>query len=60
MKTKKSLPVMEPPSEPTQPAPTETENGKRRWPTREERIRKGQQMVKRLEEGDPIYTRSPY
>jgi len=38
MKTKKSLPVMEPPSEPTKPAPTETENVKCPWPTREKRI----------------------
>ncbi|HLK55093.1 MAG TPA: hypothetical protein VKU00_00925 [Chthonomonadaceae bacterium] len=60
MKTKKSLPVVEPQAEPMQPPQTETEDGKCRWPTREERGRKGQEMSKRLEAGDPLYTRAPY
>jgi len=60
MKSKRSLQVIEPPTEPTQPTPVEAENGNCKWPTWEERIRRGQEMVKRLEAGNPIYTRAPY
>jgi hypothetical protein len=60
MKTTKALPVIEPQEKSMQPPPTETEDGKCRWPTREERVRKGQEMSKRLEAGDPHFTRAPY
>ena len=51
MKTEKSLPVIKPQAEPVHLPPTETQDGKCRWPTREERGRKGQEMSKRLEAG---------
>ncbi len=60
MKTKHSLSVIERPSEPMQLPLPETEDVKRRWPTQEERVQKGQEMSKRLEAGDALYTRSPY
>ena len=60
MQRKNLLPVIEPPSTPMQLPLTETEDGKRRWPTQQERVQKGQEMSKRLEAGDPLYTCAPY
>ena len=60
METTRSLPVMEPPIEPTQRTPTDEENGKRQCPTPEDRRRKTEEYRRLMNEGKLEYTRGPF